>query len=118
MSTLGKQCILETHSEYLINRLRYLSAVSDGRAIADLVMLYFVEKDAGHSRYNAIRINEYGVIPDWPKGFFDENEENAAATLRASMQKRKHGTEKGVSGRIKLTHPGSLQTDPPLAAVF
>jgi predicted ATPase len=94
MSMLGKQCIVETHSEYLINRLRYLSAVSEGKAIADRVILYFVEKEAGHSRYRPIRINEFGVIPDWPKGFFDENEENAAATLKAAMAKRRRNSSK------------------------
>jgi predicted ATPase len=94
MSMLGKQCIVETHSEYLINRLRYLSAISKGKDISDRVILYFVEKDGGHSRYKPIRINEFGVIPDWPKGFFDENEENAAALLRAAMEKRKRKNQK------------------------
>jgi predicted ATPase len=89
MTKLGKQCIVETHSEYLINRLRYLSAVGEGRAIADNVVIYFVENHEGHSHYRPIRISEFGVIPDWPKGFFDENEENSAALLRAAMEKRK-----------------------------
>jgi predicted ATPase len=78
----------------LINRLRYLSAVSEGKAISEHVILYFVEKEGGHSRYRPIRINEFGVIPDWPKGFFDENEENAAATLTAAMAKRRRKTTK------------------------
>lgn len=89
MSMLGKQCIVETHSEYLINRLRYLSAVGAGKTISDQVILYFVEKEKGHSRYQPIRINEFGVIPDWPTGFFDENEDNAAAILKAGMEKRR-----------------------------
>ena len=89
MTMLGKQCIVETHSEYLINRLRYLAAISEGKDISERVILYFVEKNRGHSCYKPIRINEFGVIPDWPKGFFDENEENAAALLKAAMEKRK-----------------------------
>ena len=94
MSMLGKQCIVETHSEYLINRLRYLSAIGKGKDISDRVILYFVEKNGTHSCYRPIRINEFGVIPDWPKGFFDENEENAAALLRAAMEKRKNKIQK------------------------
>jgi predicted ATPase len=89
MTNLGKQCVVETHSEYLINRLRYLSALTQGRSIADKVVIYFVENENGRSRYRPIRINEFGVIPDWPKGFFDENEENSAALLRAAMEKRR-----------------------------
>jgi len=89
MIMLKKQCIVETHSEYLINRLRYLAAVSTGNAVSANVILYFVEKAQGQSSYTPIRINEFGAIPDWPKGFFDENEETAAQTLRAALTKRR-----------------------------
>lgn len=89
MILLNKQCLVETHSEYLINRLRYLSAISSGRTVTDGVILYFVEKAKGQSAYTPIRINEYGAIPNWPKGFFDENEENSAETLRAALEKRR-----------------------------
>lgn len=89
MNALGKQCILETHSEYLINRLRYLVAKSNEDKIAQDTMIYFVEKEDGHSIYRPITINKYGVIEDWPKGFFDESEDIASMTLRAGMEKRK-----------------------------
>ena len=89
MTMLGKQCIVETHSEYLINRLRYQSAITEGDEISKNVILYFVEKDKNASNYRPIRINKYGVIEDWPKGFFEENEETAAETLRAGIEKHK-----------------------------
>lgn len=89
INSLGKQCILETHSEYLINRLRYLVAITDDEKIAQDTMIYFVEKEDGHSIYRDITINKYGVIEDWPKGFFDESEEIANKTLKAGMEKRK-----------------------------
>jgi predicted ATPase len=85
---LDKQCIVETHSEYLINRLRYLVAVSDGDSLAKNSILYFVEKEGAHSKYSEIRINKYGVIKDWPKGFFDESEKLASKMLEAAMNKR------------------------------
>ena len=89
INALGKQCILETHSEYLINRLRYLVALTENENISQDTMIYFVEKEEGHSIYRKVTINNYGVIDDWPKGFFDESEEIAAKTLRAGMEKRK-----------------------------
>ena len=89
MNALRKQCILETHSEYLINRLRYLVAKTDDETISKNTMIYFVEKEDGHSIYRSVTINKYGVIDDWPKGFFDESEEIAAQTLKAGMEKRK-----------------------------
>lgn len=88
MTVLGKQCIIETHSEYLINRLRYMSAITNSDDISKNVILYFVEKEKGYSNFRPIRINKYGVIEDWPIGFFDENEDNATETLKAGMQKR------------------------------
>jgi predicted ATPase len=93
MTHLGKQCVVETHSEYLINRLRYQAAASQGRNVSDSVILYFVEKEGGRSQYRPVRINMYGVIEDWPRGFFDENEENAAAILRAGLNKRRSDTK-------------------------
>lgn len=94
MNALGKQCILETHSEYLINRLRYLVAKSDDDKVAKDTMIYFVEKEDGHSVYRPITINKYGVIDDWPKGFFDEGEDIATMTMRASIEKRKRDIKK------------------------
>lgn len=90
MNALGKQCLIETHSEYLINRLRYLVAINKSKEnkVADDTMIYFVEKEDGHSKYRPVTINKYGVIEDWPEGFFDESEKIAAQILRAGMEKK------------------------------
>lgn len=90
MNKLGKQCIVETHSEYLINRLRYLVAKSDNDKISNESIIYFVEKENGQSIYRPIKINRYGVIEEWPKGFFDESESIASEILKAGMTKRKN----------------------------
>ena len=89
LNALGKQCVVETHSEYLINRLRYIVAKTKGNKVATNSLIYFVEKDNGHSNYRPIKINKYGVIEDWPKGFFDESEDIAASIIRAGYEKRK-----------------------------
>ncbi|MDM8525769.1 DUF3696 domain-containing protein [Desulfococcaceae bacterium HSG8] len=88
MAILKKQCIVETHSEYLINRLRYRSVIAEGDQVSDELVIFFVERKEGRSTYREIKINEFGVIRNWPRGFFDENEENAANTLKAAMKKR------------------------------
>jgi predicted ATPase len=91
MNALKKQCLIETHSEYLINRLRYFVAISDDSKIANETMIYFVEKDkqTGCSKYRKVTINKYGVIEDWPDGFFDESECIASEILKAGMEKRR-----------------------------
>ena len=90
MNALGKQCLIETHSEYLINRLRYFVAISDDSKIAKETMIYFVEKDkqTGCSKYREVTINKYGVIEDWPDGFFDESQKQSEAILKAGMEKK------------------------------
>ncbi|MFH1931373.1 MAG: DUF3696 domain-containing protein [Pseudomonadota bacterium] len=95
MISLGKQCIVETHSEYLINRLRFRVAASSGDASwADAMKVYFVEKGEEGSLFRNVRINEYGAILDWPDGFFDQSQREAEAILRAASIRRKTKREK------------------------
>ncbi len=89
MIYLKKQCIVESHSEYLINRLRYLIAISNKDELSSKINIYFVEKDQDKSIYNKVIINRYGTITNWPKGFFDENEKNASSIIRAAMEKKR-----------------------------
>jgi len=88
MILLGKQCIIETHSEYLVNRVRYQVAISKGSEISQKVRLYFVEKKGTNSEFRNIEVNKYGVIKDWPEGFFDENEKIAQELIKAGFQKK------------------------------
>ena len=73
MAILGKQCILETHSEYLINRLRFRAAADVKNELAKAMRMYFVEKIGDTSNFRPVVVNEFGAIPDWPDGFFDQS---------------------------------------------
>ena len=87
MSMLQKQCLIETHSEYLINRLRLRSALAEGTTVSSLLKLYFVEKAGGFTTYRDVKVNEYGTILDWPKGFFDQNQREVEAIILAASVK-------------------------------
>lgn len=89
MTQLGKQCIVETHSEHLVNRLRHRAAAADGDAVAEKVIVYFVEAIEGKSVYRRLGINRFGAVSEWPKGFFDESEELSAEILKASLEKKR-----------------------------
>jgi predicted ATPase len=96
----GKQCLIETHSEYLINRLRYRAASErDDNRVTKNLKVYFVEKDDGLSSFREVKMNEYGAILDWPEGFFDQSPQEAEAILRAAMRKRR--SEKGGGASIE-----------------
>jgi AAA15 family ATPase/GTPase len=75
MALLGKQCIIETHSEYLIYALRYRiseSLLKHDETIQKAVKLLFFDKKNGKSEFQEIEVNKYGEISAWPDGFFDE----------------------------------------------
>jgi len=94
ISFMGKQCIIETHSEYLINRLRYRAASEEGGRVTESLKIYFVEMQDGHSMFREVHVNEYGAIQDWPEGFFDQSQTEAENILRAAAMKRKTKREK------------------------
>jgi predicted ATPase len=86
----GKQCLIETHSEYLVSRLRHRAA-AEGKTnrVTDNMKIYFVEKKNGASDFRDVNVNEYGAILDWPEGFFDQSAREAEDILRAAMKKRR-----------------------------
>lgn len=88
MSLLGKQIIIETHSEYIIDKLRLRIVQAPVAApINDKIALYFAEKKKGYSEFRRIHINEFSVMDDWPEGFFEESMKIARDILFAARQK-------------------------------
>ena len=88
MGQLGKQCIVETHSEHIVSRLRLRSAM-EPESLGQITKLYFVEKDERGSIFRDVVVNKYGAIPDWPKGFFDQSQREAERILRVASRQRK-----------------------------
>jgi predicted ATPase len=89
----GRQCIVETHSERMVNRTRLRIAESSDRSIMDAVRIFFVEKPDEETVVRPVEPNEYGAIPDWPAGFFDEGPDEAERIIRAAMMKRRSGSK-------------------------
>lgn len=95
MALCNKQCIVETHSEYLIDRLRFRIAAAEGNALTDQAKIYFVEKPGAASTFREVKVNEYGAIVDWPEGFFDQSQQQSEEILKAAALKRKAARSKG-----------------------
>ena len=86
----SKQCIVETHSEYFIDRLRFrIAAASLENELNSQAKIYFVEKPSRGSSFREVVINEYGAIAEWPDGFFDQSQQQAEKILTAAAKKRK-----------------------------
>ena len=73
LSRIGKQIVIETHSEHLVNRLRL--HIARGRLHKDDASVLFLGRDSEGTHVTPIQLDETGFIENWPVGFFDESEQ-------------------------------------------
>ena len=84
MSSAGKQIIAETHSEYLITRLRLLAAKFP--QTSDQFNFIFTSKNAEKGTvYEEVRSDDSGAMPEWPEGFFDQVSNDMVELLEISL---------------------------------
>lgn len=83
----GRQVIVETHSEYLINRLRR-SVVEDDDANQLIELLFAEQDDQGATQFRSSTIDGDGNLSeDWPSGFLDVAADEAFELLRSHLGK-------------------------------
>lgn len=82
----GRQLVVETHSEYLINRLRRRAATDPELNVPDVVRLYFFERARAASKIQAARIGPGGRMNDWPRGFLDTAAREVRELARGARQ--------------------------------
>lgn len=88
LARTGRQLVVETHSEYLITRLRRRIAEDHGDDTADVVSIFNVSKDAnGRTRCSNVPVDRDGSFVEWPDGFFDQASEDAERLLTAGLEK-------------------------------
>ncbi|MBN3508329.1 AAA family ATPase [Mycolicibacterium septicum] len=93
MVKTGRQLIVETHSEYVITRLRRRVAEDDKDHVRRLFNIVFAEMDRDHhTRFRVIDVDEAGAlgVDEWPTGFFDHAGHDVEAMMRHAMARR-HG---------------------------
>ncbi len=95
MMLSGKNFIVETHSEYLINRICLRIAQDQKNILRDMISIVFIDPPKFHeekgfegSKIKKISLNKYGEIENWPIGFFDEMD--YTKLLKAAIDKRKN----------------------------
>jgi predicted ATPase len=88
MALSGRQCLIETHSEYIIEQIRYRIAESPSKkSLENQVKIFFAEKIDGISTFKDIKINKYAKLSEWPKGFFDESQDVIGKIMDAVVKK-------------------------------
>jgi len=81
MANEGKQLIIETHSEHIVLRLQ--RRIAEGKISNDKVAIYAFEPSKDGTKIIPVKIDEYGRIKSWPKGFFEDDLEEAYSILEA-----------------------------------
>lgn len=96
LARLGKQCLIETHSDTLVNQLR-LHMVKGGDTVRELVKIYFVEQDEqGDAKFEPVKVSEGGNIVNWPEGFLDESVKQEEAIAHAAIVRRSTRSRQGA----------------------
>lgn len=85
----GRQLIVETHSEYMVSRLRRRIVEDPDDALLDLAKVVFAERDreTGLTSYRDVELSPYGAIEEWPAGFFDQAAEEERAIILGGVKK-------------------------------
>ncbi len=90
----GQRILVETHSEYLVLRLRRRIAMDDSDELRQQVAILFAERDEqGDTTYREVAMNEVGGVIDWPDGFFDQGQNEAHELLIAAAQRQRRTEE-------------------------
>lgn len=82
----GVQFIIETHSEHLLTRLQ--RRVAEQTIEPEDLAMYFVERDGTKAKINALELDDYGEISNWPESFFGDEMGDIAARTMAAMQRK------------------------------
>ena len=81
------QLIVESHSEHFLNRLQL--RIAEGAIQPKDVAVYFCRREGAATELEALRLNMFGEIENWPEHFFgDEMADIAGRTMAAMKRKR------------------------------
>lgn len=88
------QFIIESHSEHFLRRLQL--RIAEGALSQDEAALYFIDTTGGEARLEALDVDKYGNILNWPDKFFGD--EMADLVARTQAQVRRMQAEKAPEG--------------------
>ena len=79
LASRGVQLFIETHSEHIINGFRKEMLKKNCSLSHEDASIYFFDKDFSIQKLNVLA---NGSIPNWPKGFFDQETYDLAEIMR------------------------------------
>jgi predicted ATPase len=92
MIRAGKQLVIETHSEHIVNAIRVLSAEDESGELASKSCIFFLDTECDVPIVRELSVRADGTVPEWPLRFFGEAISLTSRLLRA--QRRASGASK------------------------
>jgi predicted ATPase len=89
----GCQFIIESHSEHFLRRLQ--RRIAEEHVSADDTALYFVHTERARARLEALDVDMFGNIKNWPQGFFGDEMEDLVARTKAQSERISAAETKG-----------------------
>ena len=90
------QLIIESHSEHLLRRMqRRIAEIDQPFANPDNIKAYFCEAGADGSKIQAVEVDEYGQIRNWPPNFFGDLAGDLDAMMEAAIERRRRELSSG-----------------------
>ena len=89
MARIGKQIIIETHSEHIVNAIRVFSAEDESGDLSSSCAVFFIDFKEKEPIIHELSIRPDGVVPEWPHNFFGEAASLTGRLLRAQKRFRK-----------------------------
>ena len=81
------QLIIETHSEHLLRRLQ--RRIAENSVSQEKVSAYFANVSKMPATLEALELDEFGNIQNWPEHFFGDEMGDIAKQAKAVLQRRK-----------------------------
>jgi predicted ATPase len=86
------QFIIESHSEHFLRRLQ--RRIAEEALKPEDAALYFVHTDAAEARIEALDVDSFGNIKNWPENFFGDEMADLVARTDAQAKRMRGGTAK------------------------
>jgi hypothetical protein len=93
----GRQLMVETHSEYIVTRLRRRVAEDEKDVVRNLFNIVFAAQDTeGRTNFSVLDVDPGGAlgVEEWPPGFFDQAGSDVEEMMRLALRKRRQNAPK------------------------
>ena len=91
MALSGKQVLIETHSEHIVNTIRVLAAEDESDKVGSMCEIFHIDVDVEFERpkVHELSVRRDGAVPNWPRQFFGEAASLTGRLLKAQKRLRK-----------------------------